>query len=66
MTHCLSVTALLPILERTVFQLALTSIPPTVLTLSMTWAIDDTEQLTARYNYIYMYVVYIIKILLHD
>ena len=49
MTHCLSVTALLPILERTVFQLALISIPPMALTLSMPWAIDDTEELTARY-----------------
>ena len=49
MIHCLSVTALLPILERTVFQLALISIPPTALTLLMPWAIDDTEELTARY-----------------
>ena len=49
MTHCLSVTALLPILERTVFQLALISIPPMALTLLMPWAIDDTEELTARY-----------------
>ena len=52
MTLCLSVTALLPILERTVFlnQLALTSIPPTALTLLMAWAIEDMEELTARYT----------------
>ena len=49
MIHCLSVTALLRILERTVFQLALISIPPMALTLLMPWAIDDTEELTARY-----------------
>ena len=54
MTHCLSVTALLPILERTVFQLALISIPPTALILLMPWATDDMEELTARCNVMYM------------
>lgn len=49
MIHCLSVTALLPTLERTVFQLAQTSTPPVALILLMPWATGDTEALIARY-----------------
>ena len=49
MTHCLSVTVLLPILERMLFQLALISIHLMVPTLLTLWNTDDMEVLTARY-----------------